>query len=443
VSLLGLRLITLRRGFGVYWRWVGRAIGWASVVYFALWGVFLLTSGLQILLERLPRLNIAPTQPFLPWVLALMWVMGVYLPRIPPVLLSQREVLRLGLAPLLPFQVLAWGFVRQGLMAVGSGLIWGGLSALFAPRVLGMALPIAPVWLTLWLLAGLAWRWLNYAGQDAFWAGVIVVLLAALETIFNTPFLTGDVSFLPPLFLGLFGWHRVYQMPHYPRDFFWHSQILAELQALQVQAMLTSSRPDPDTIARRRKLLFLHQTKQKTPFVPPPSWGVFGAVLWRGVLLFWRRSLMAWLGLAIWLGLLTVFHAPQLANGFVWLWLWQAVLPQLLPALHDPRLPIPALTRTTARIMPSAIGCTLLAIGAMVALPAFATTVVILWLRAICGLALLEKISVWLVQNPSSREAGYSAAALCLLPGLLSGMGVLEPLTQLLLLVLALWAVRV
>lgn len=436
MSLLQLRFLTISRGLWRYKNWIARTIGWAVVVYLAVWATFYLVAGTQLALRDARVIQIPQLTQLIPIICGVAWLAVVFLPRVPQVILTRRDIIRLALAPILPVQVLAWGFWQQRLAWAMIGFMFGVFWWLFAPKLFDFHAPLAPLCLAFGFASSVDWRWLRYARRKEVWVFGAVLCLAVLGDVvgltvfFSGLYASSSLALILPIVLWLSGFILVRQKQGYPARYFYLSNLLSDLQTMQANAFLLQRPLDTDSQMRRLALLFPSNQAVRSIPSPPVAWGIYGALAWRTALTLYRRSFWNWLRFIVWVALLGLFHHPialgVLGLSTIQIWLWRATLPQLLGNSHDPKLPIIGLTRTWGRVTPGIVIIFVLAILGYLVIPTFGSIMIIIFLRGVSGLLLLEKFSVWLKLPPDSREASYAAATICFLPSFLSGNVLLE-----------------
>lgn len=158
-----LRRRTVWRSLHSYRVWVGRAIGWWSILYLIFWLVVFALSGAEMVTTL--------TQPFpLSVPLAAAAVVGVLFlglltsGRAPSVVLDRRDLFRVALAPSTPLKVMRYRMnLRRSLVVVGAALV-GGLWSFIAPHYFHVGAPWAAPAAALVALAHFEIGWLRYAG---------------------------------------------------------------------------------------------------------------------------------------------------------------------------------------------------------------------------------------------------------------------------------------
>jgi len=326
-----LRDRTVRRALHAYRAWVGRAIGWWSVLYLLFWIVVFLIAGLETVVPR--TVALPPTFTYALSVLAAV----AFLSRLatghaPPVVLDRRDLYRLGLAPVSPRHALRFRFtVRRVLVAV-AGAVVGATWSILAPAAFHLAAPWAAPALALVALAGLDVTWLRYAGfrrKDgsggaARRAALALVAAFALMSALGVAAHAGawpaplwwldplaalrvasPVSLVVPALFALAGFAATRRslVAEFPPRFAAQSLVLTQLQAMRTFQMVAGlagmgSASETDVTARERLLAALHDrpgaTKPRRSLRPPPATApVWRAIAWRSWQALYRRPRVA------------------------------------------------------------------------------------------------------------------------------------------------------
>jgi hypothetical protein len=452
-----LRRRTLGRATKGYIAWIGRAVGWATILYLLFWLVVFFISGLQ-LLNPLDA-PVAPIAPVAAALTALAALATPFVSRVPPIVLGRRDVYRLALAPVSPWLSARWPFTVRWLGLGLLGLLLGGVWTLASPYWTLAPAPWAGPALALLLIAWHNLRWLAYAERElpllqrsslALALGAALLALLALVAPEVSPasafHSASPVSLLLPLLLALhtFWRVRVSLRDTFPPRFAAQSFVLSELQAartLSVLAALAGSGAVMEAGERRHLLEVLHdrpgaiRPKRSLP-LPRPSWPQWVALAWRSGLALYRRSL--WDGLWL-LGLVAAVGATSLMDlqggvaAFIAALLFGRTCALLLgPDLSGRTLPIDPQTRTLGRVMPGAViataGIVLTSLAFLMAgLAVTPTSLAILLTLPLLNLGTLEKYSARSQLPPSRTEAWAVAALIAWSPVLiLGGLGVPE-----------------
>lgn len=304
-----LRRRTVVRSFHAYRVWVGRAVGWWTLVYLVGWLVVFVVAGLEALT---PLANpVAGPRTVLLAIFVLMFVSLALAGRVPPVILDRRDLYRLGIAPVEPWAALRWRFrVRVGgAAALGAfvGLLWTAVT----PAVFGYSTPWAAPALALVFVARFTGSWLRYASATegsryaGWWVALAGVVLAVLPFGLTEAFLSASPrGLLAPAVLAALGFAlsrkslREYWPPRFPAQ----SLVLTQLQAMRTLQLIAGiagflRQAAADGGERRRLLAALHDTpgatkpRRSLPLVPAtaPQWR---AIAWRTVTDLWRRPIL-------------------------------------------------------------------------------------------------------------------------------------------------------
>lgn len=300
-----LRRRTVARSFRAYREWVGRAVGWWTLVYLLAWLVVFVVAGLEALTPLADPLD--PPRGVLAGGLALLFVSLAWAGRVPPVILDRRDLYRLGAAPVEPWLALRWRFTVKlvGAAALGAalGVVWTAL----APALFGRPAPWAAPALALALVARFAGAWLRYgAGQAPAWgwavaAGGVAVAVAPFGLADALSSASPVVLVLPAALAALaLVLARRSLREEWPPRFAAQSLVLTQLQAmrtLQLMAGLAgfARQAAADGGERRRLLAALHdrpgatRPRRSLPLVSAsaPRWQ---ATAWRTASDLWRRS---------------------------------------------------------------------------------------------------------------------------------------------------------
>ncbi|HET8986533.1 MAG TPA: hypothetical protein VFN03_12315, partial [Trueperaceae bacterium] len=158
-----LRRRTVWRSLHSYRVWVGRAIGWWSILYLIFWLVVFALSGAEMvttLAQPFPRA--VPLVAML--VVAVLFLALLASGRAPSVVLDRRDLFRVALAPTKPLDVIRYRMnLRRSLVIVGAAAV-GGLWSFIAPHYFHVSAPWAAPAAALVALAYFEIGWLRYAG---------------------------------------------------------------------------------------------------------------------------------------------------------------------------------------------------------------------------------------------------------------------------------------
>src|SRR5690606_16646164 len=136
-----LRRRNVGRAADDYRRWIGRAVGWWTVLYLLFWVVVFAVAGVE---------SLAPLERRLPHPGGLFALAGLVAllaaglgGRTPPVILDRRDLYRLGLGLQRPWHVLRWRWLVKQASGVAAALLLGGAWSLVAPAWFGLSAPYA------------------------------------------------------------------------------------------------------------------------------------------------------------------------------------------------------------------------------------------------------------------------------------------------------------
>ena len=480
-----LRRRTVGRAVRGYLDWIGKAVGWASVVYLIVWFVIFLVSGIQLLA---PLTDPLPTR-YLPLaanaLLATFLLLPFFRAHAPPVILSRADLYRLALAPAAPGESLRWAFRLKSLLYALSGLVLGACWTLLAATWLATRAPLAGPLLALLAPAQLGLAWLAYAGAGSaaeskpefepeskqsrrvtlLLIGLILALCAldalapgwGLAAALHTP---NPLTLIQPAaLLALVLWGvRASLRDAFPPAFPAQCLVLSELRAMSTLAFLGAGAADP---ARRAELLAQLRDKptratNRRLRPPPAAWGALGATSWRSALSLLRRPLLSHAFLLLLLAG-SSFGVLSRAVGLVGVLFAALALGQSLVRLVGPAapalpLPLAPADEALGRALPgglvaagvvtlvltliSVVGSSGLGasvVGTTVSGVVTGSALLLAATQPLLGLLLLAKFSSWTGLPAERFEMWFVAALLALSPALLLaplGLG-LALLTQL------------
>lgn len=348
-----LRRRTVGRAAESYRRWIGRAVGWWTILYLIFWLVVFAIAGVETL---------APLQTFLPSPTgviaaggALVLVFTLAGGRAPPLTLDRRDLYRLALGPQRPWAVLRWRYRVKQAGAVVAALLIGAVWSLLTPALFGFQAWYAAPTLALLALVLLDLRWLRYVshahhGPHAAKApanrvsllvgGFLALVLAAIAVLSFVSGATGGFSEFQPLagltvnspwvlllpLVALANTHLAVRnslLTEWPPRFGPQSLVLGQMQALrasQVMALMAGMSGGfgggmrlgalGDDGERRRLLDALHDRPGATkprrslplPSAQAPQWQ---AIAWRSASALYRRPLVR-LGFSLLVALIAV-----------------------------------------------------------------------------------------------------------------------------------------
>lgn len=322
-AVAALRRRTLGRATRGYVTWVGRAVGWWTIVYLVFWLAVFAVSAVQSLPPLDPPLP-AVVPSALAGLAALAFTALGAVGRTPSVTLDRRDLYRLALAPLEPYAVLRGRLRARRALAAATGGLVGLAWTLVAPAWAATAAPWAAPALA---LAAVAWTdlaWLRYAGfrrpdavgttarRATLATGAAVAAAAvagALLGVTVDPAWTAlgpaggvatehPLALVAPALLALVT-HRAVRRSlanAWPPRFAPQSLVLTQLQAMRTFRLIAGAAGLPtgreaDAIERDRLLATLHDrpdaVRPRRSLRPPPA----DAPRWRAIA--WRAA-SAW-----------------------------------------------------------------------------------------------------------------------------------------------------
>lgn len=337
-----LRRRTVWRALHTYRVWVGKAVGWWSILYLIFWLVIFALSGAEAIQRR--------DVPFGPTLLeyGALLVAGLFLlrsfsGRTPPVVLDRRDLYRLGLAPTVPWHALRYRLnLRRTLLAVGAAFL-GGLWSILAPPYFHLSAPWAAPVLALLAVVFTDLAWLRYVGRwrsDApgsaarlaaaliiavvvlTTAGPVLLSMSGLAAVGAVPSYSPLAALarpepyvlLLPLLLAVASHLAVRRSlaDTWPPRFAAQSLVLTQLQAMRAFQLLAGlagmggaiAARQADAGERRRLLDTLHDRPGVTRprrSLQPPSLGShpWRALAWRSASLLYRRPRWSQLSTAL------------------------------------------------------------------------------------------------------------------------------------------------
>ncbi len=336
-----LRRRTVGRAAESYRRWIGRAVGWWTILYLIFWLVVFVIAGVETI-EPLPTFLPSPAA-VLAAAGAVVLVLTLIGGRAPPLTLDKRDLYRLALGPQQPWAVLRWRYRVKQAGAVVAALIIGAVWSLLAPALFGLQAWYAAPELAILALLLLDLRWLRYVSHahhgphaaraaanrtSLLVAGVLAFFMAGVAVLNFTSGVGGAES---PVLLPLAGltinspWVLLIPLialfntqlavvnslrTEWPPRFAPQSLVLSQLQALrtsQLMAVMAGMSGGfgggmglagiGDSGQRRRLLDALHDrpgaTKPRRSLPLPgsqaPQWL---AIAWRSAVALYRRPLL-------------------------------------------------------------------------------------------------------------------------------------------------------
>lgn len=262
-ALRAIRHHTVGRARKAWTTWVGRSIGWSTLLYLVGWGVVFALSGWQSL-GPAPEALEAFAARWLPALTSLLVVLGAWRAarsRVIPVALDRRDLQLLTFSQVPPALVLRWPTLRSLAPGWALAAVLGVAWALLATRWLGWQASFAPLMapLLLMLFQLLAWRsavrgrrlplpWTALALA----AAAATVASAVLEVELGLGQLGGALLGTAPLWLGsavclalaalvwVLAWRTVHELQQvWPQVVSTQSQAIATLRAMAASRLLT------------------------------------------------------------------------------------------------------------------------------------------------------------------------------------------------------------
>ncbi len=316
-----LRRRTVGRALRAYREWVGRAVGWWTIVYMIAWIVVFVIAGLETLTPL--ATPVSGARPYLVAAFVVLFASVILARRVPPVILDRRDLFRLGLAPVSPWSALRWRFVLKVVGAAAVGVFVGLLWTALAPALFWQATPFAAPVVGLVLVARFCAAWLVYAyraaGLRAWHVALLGIVLSIVPYGFADALLGASplVLVAPLVLVGLgVAAARASLAEQWPPRFASQSLVLTQLQAMRLMQLMAGvagfiRQAAADGGERRRLLAALHDTPGATrpnrslplPAAQSPVWRAFA---WRALTHLWR---------APWWRQLTTLVLVALAGG--------------------------------------------------------------------------------------------------------------------------------
>jgi hypothetical protein len=445
-----VRRLSLSRGLSSWVVYVGKAIGWGTVVWMVGWVVIAIIAGAEVL----PTFKQPISAKLLPIILSSL--AGVWLlfsasrSATPPINLNGRDVYRLALTAEDAREVMDWPLWFARVFRFVVAFILGAIWTLISSYWFNTFTPFAA--LTLGCLAAftLDLEWLAYSARGSEnhaarrWLNMLVLLVLVFSLAggaFGFGLTSGMwnssvLGVLPValLVLGIVG-SRASLEHGYPPRFAAQSQVLSTLRSMMLMSLVARSRPDPDQHRRLRdQLLNRASSVRPTRSLPLPALdsSVLVGVAWRSALTLYRRPVFDQIGLMVQLALVA-FSSSSIVSGVGGFLLRAVALGFLLPRLVGPAMPIMSMPirsseRSLGRTLP---GLVIIAVVGLVGLIGLSVLndpldpALLGMTRAMLGLLLLEKVATWAGFASTGAEAAVSAGTLALVPAaLLETLGI-------------------
>jgi hypothetical protein len=419
-AVVFLRRATALRAWKKFFAWVEKAFGWGMVAWLLFWLVVYLIAGFQLLIPLKTALPLEYLKMGALLSSSLFFAaFAISSPRLPTVIISSRDVMRLGIAPAVPIKVLEYPL----LLAVGqqlfTGALFGGLLWVVLRAFFLLELPFAPPVLALLFASRVIWQMNLYAGgQRVFLVGLwlISVLLDVFLGLGISAALYSSspmVLIIPGLML-ITGWLTLQKSycETFPSGFLQHSIVLAQLRAMGLM-LLTKTVPPVGMRERLQRQLKVKTRRNSWRIpVPPVQYGASAALAWRNAQTMTGWSIGQWVFLLLGLAVFFATASSLVPNGFALpaqvLILSFVALPLVGSHLPNTLVPIRGSSILLGRI---GIGASLIVISSLIA-TFWIPSAWLLGLRAIFCLVLLETLQRW-TKNPTlTQNLGLAAALL-------------------------------
>ncbi|MEY4530214.1 MAG: hypothetical protein RLZZ156_935, partial [Deinococcota bacterium] len=181
-----LRRATALRAWKKFFAWVEKAFGWGMVAWLLFWLVVYLIAGFQLLIPLKTALPLEYLKLGALLFSSLFFAsFAISSPRLPSVIISSRDVIRLGITPAVPIKVLEYPlFLALGqnlfLGALFGALLWIVLRTFFL-----LELPFAPPVLALLFAARVVWQMSLYAGASRVFLVGLWLISVLLDVFFG------------------------------------------------------------------------------------------------------------------------------------------------------------------------------------------------------------------------------------------------------------------
>ena len=438
------RRLSLSRGFSSWAVYVGKAIGWGTVLWMIGWVVVAIIAGAEVL----PKFKQPISTKWLPVIfssLAGLWLLfSASRSSTPPINLNGRDVYRLALTAEDAREVLDWPLNFARVFRFAIAFILGAVWTVVASYWFDIFTPFAAITLACIAALTVDLEWLAYSARGTentaarAWlnALVLVVVISSIAGgVLGFGLASGfwnlnPLGLLPVvlLVLGIIG-SKASLTRGYPPRFAAQSQILSALRSMMLMSLVARSRPDPDQHRRLRDQL-LGRVSSIRPTrslrLPALDSSVLLAVAWRSALTLYRRPVFDQIGLVLQLAFV-VFSSISTVSGVGGFVLRALALAFLLPRLVGPAMPIMS---TPIRSSERSLGRTLpgLAIIGVVGIVCLLVSsllndslepALLGVTRTMLGLLLIEKVATWAGFASTGAEAAISAGTLALVPAAL------------------------
>ena len=415
-----LRQATALRAWKKFFTWVEKAFGWGMVAWLLFWLVVYLIAGFQLLsplktalpLEYLKLGALVASSLFFA-------SFAISSPRLPSVIISSRDVMRLGIAPAVPIKVLEYPL----LLALGQNLFLGALLGALLWIVLRtvflLELPLSVPVVALLFAARVVWQMSLYAAASRVFLVGLWLISVLLDVFFGLGisaalYSSSPIVLIIPSLMLLTGWLTLQKsyLETFPSGFLQHSTVLAQLRAMGLM-LLTRAVPAVGMRERlQRQLRVKTQGKGWRIPAPPIRYGASAALLWRNAQTMISWSIGQWVFLLLGLAAFFATASSVVPNGFALpaqvLILSFIALPLVGSHLPNTLVPLRGSSILLGRV---GIGAVLIIVSGLIA-TFWIPSAALIGLRAIFCLVLLETLQRW-TKNPTlTQNLGLAAALL-------------------------------
>ncbi len=415
-----LRQATAIRAWKKFFTWVEKAFGWGMVAWLLFWLVVYLIAGFQLLIPLKTALPLEYLRLGALTASSLFFAsFAISSPRLPSVIISSRDVMRLGIAPAVPIKILEYPLMlalgqQLFLGALLGALLWIVLRTLFL-----LELPLAVPVVALLFAARVVWQMSLYAGASRVFLVGLWLISVLLDVFFGLGisaalYSSSLVVLVIPSLMLMAGWLTLQKSytETFPSGFLQHSTVLAQLKAMGLM-LLTRAVPVAGMRERlQRQLRVKTQGNGWRIPAPPIRYGASAALAWRNAQTMTNWSIGQWVFLLLGLAAFFATASSVVPNGFALpaqvLILSFIALPLVGSNLPNTLVPLRGSSILLGRV---GIGAALVIVSSLVA-AFWIPDALLLGLRAIFCLVLLETLQRW-TKNPSlTQNLGVAAALL-------------------------------
>jgi hypothetical protein len=415
-----LRQATALRAWKKFFTWVEKAFGWGMVAWLLFWLVVYLIAGFQLLTPLKTALPLEYLKLGALVASSLFFAsFAISSPRLPNVIISSRDVMRLGITPAVPIKVLEYPLLLALGQQLFMGALLGALLWIVLRTIFLLELPLAPPVLALLFATRVVWTMTLYAGAARVFLVGLWLISVLLDVFFGMGisaalYSSNPIVLIIPSLMVLTGWLTLQKsyLETFPSGFLQHSTALAQLRAMGLM-MLTKAVPAPGMRERlQRQLRVSTQKKGWRIPIPPIRYGVSAALAWRNAQTMTSWSIGQWVFLLLGLAAFFATASSVVPNGFALpaqvLILSFVALPLVGSHLPNTLVPIRGSAILLGRV---GIGASLILLSSLIA-AFWIPSALLLGLRAIFCLVLLETLQRW-SKNPSlTQNLGVAAALL-------------------------------